>query len=107
MSLKPIDLQAVFARMGDLSKEQALVKEHSARQQSQAAKKQIDQEIEEDHRVSQTPNERDVKTINEDGSNKQENAQQKKNREKKTAKSEQEKLVVSDPEIGKHIDLIG
>ena len=107
MSLKPIDLQAVFARMGDLSKEQALAKEHSALQQSQAAKKQIDQEIEEDHKVSQTPNEREVKTINEDGSNKQENPQQKKTGGRNPQSRKKRGLSFQIPEIGKHIDLIG
>ncbi len=54
MGIKPIDLQTLFVKMDEVSKEQSHIKEHSSLQQAQAARAQVVQELKDDHRVTHT-----------------------------------------------------
>jgi len=100
MSIKPIDLQTLFAKMDEVSKEQVLMKEQSALQQSQAARSQITRKLKEDRMVTQTAPKDDTQVIkNNDSKGKQ---KYKKHRSKQSKKL---KNVITDPEIGRHINL--
>jgi len=103
MSIKPIDLQTLFAKMDEVSKEQALMKEQSALQQSQAARSQVLRELEEDRMVTQTPAEDEAQAIRNDDSDKKQ--KYKKHRKKQNKNPRNDREVVTDPKIGKHINL--
>lgn len=105
MSIKPIDLQTLFAKMDEVSKEQALMKEQATLQQSQAARFQVMRKLEEDHMVTQTPAEEETQAIKDnDSNNKQKNKGHKRER-RRNKSSENDKEVVTDPEVGRHINL--
>jgi len=101
MSIKPIDLQTLFAKMDEVSKEQALIKEQSALQQSQAARTQVLRELENDHMVTQTPVEEEAQAVRNNDSNNKKKYKKNKGRARKDSKKE----VLTDPEVGKHINL--
>jgi len=103
MSIKPIDLQTLFAKMDEVSKEQALMKEQSALQQSQAARSQVLRELEEDRMVTQTPVEDEIQAIRDNNPNNK--RKHKKHKRRRNKKSENGREVVTDPEIGRHINL--
>lgn len=108
MSIKPIDLQTLFVKMDEVSKEQALVKEHAALQQDQAAKAQVSQEIEKDHRVTETPQDNETQVVKDDQS---ESGGESRKRERQADDSSSEdssgREVVTDPDVGRHVDLSG
>ena len=109
MSIKPIDLQTLFVKMDEVSKDQALAKEHSALQQSQAARSQVVRELEDDRRVSGAPEEKELTPVKDEDSEesgkrgRKRNKNGKKLREAKTDSRE----IVTDPEVGRHVDLSG
>jgi hypothetical protein len=109
MGIKPIDLQTLFVKMDEVSKEQALAKDHSALQQSQAARSQVVRELENDRRVSGVPEGNEVLPVNDEEYDESEKRRRRrtKNRtaalEPKTDKRE----IVTDPEVGRHVDLSG
>jgi len=101
MSIKPIDLQTLFAKMDEVSKEQALMKEQSALQQSQAARTQVLRELEEDRMVTQMPVEDEVQAVRDNNPNNK----QKHKKRRRNKRSGNGREVVTDPEIGRHINL--
>lgn len=103
MSIKPIDLQTLFAKMDEVSKEQALMKEQSALQQSQAARSQVLWELEEDRMVTQTPVEDEIQAIRDNNPN--DKRKHEKHKRRRNKKSDNGREVVTDPEIGRHINL--
>jgi len=103
MSIKPIDLQTLFAKLDEVSREQALMKEQSALQQSQAARSQILRKMEEDRMVTQLPPEDEAQVIKNNVPNRKQ--RYKKNRSRQNKKPKNGRKVVTDPEIGRHINL--
>ena len=63
MSIKPIDLQTLFVKMDDVSKQQALAQDKSAAQQAQAAKEQVAKELEQDNRVTEAGEDRETEAV--------------------------------------------
>ncbi|PIE04685.1 MAG: hypothetical protein CSA76_03085 [Spirochaetales bacterium] len=108
MSIKPIDLQTLFVKMDEVSKEQSLIKEHSALQQSQAARAQVIQELEDDHRVTQTPEDSEDQAVQEDTSgNDTESGRENEEHSHHEKMNKQNRTVVTDPDVGQHIDIKG
>lgn len=108
MAIKPIDLQTLFARLGEVSKEQNQVKEQAALQQAQAARAQVTRELEDDHRVTQTPEDNEALAVKDDESEgASEKRREKEEKKESDAAEQQKKEVVTDPDIGRHIDLTG
>ena len=108
MSIKPIDLQTLFVKMAEVSKEQSLVKEQAALQQSQAARAQVVKELEEDHRVTEAPEESEAQAVKEDEL--ESGGEQQGRQESKPEGQSDEtggKEVVTDPDVGRHVDLTG
>jgi len=103
MSIKPIDLQTLFAKMDEVSKEQALMKEQSALQQSQVARSQVLRELKEDHMVTQTPAEDEAQAIKDNDSNNKQKHRKRKRDMRRNKNSGKE--VLSDPKVGRYINL--
>jgi len=109
MSIRPIDLQTLFVKMDELSKEQAHVKEQAALQQAQAAKEQVARELVEDRQVTETPEGNEVDPLKDDESGETED-QRRRERKKSKGQNEteaEERMVVIDPDVGRHVDLSG
>ncbi len=108
MSIKPIDLQSLFVKMSEVSKEQALIKELSVRQQNQAANVQINKELEEDRRVTQSPEDRELDSIKDDESeNRRDSSKHSQEENAQGAAVEKNRTVIKDEDVGQNIDLTG
>jgi len=109
MGIKPIDLQTLFVKMGEVGKEQSLIKEQSALQQSQAARSQVARELAEDRKVTGTPEDKENEKIkdNESEENLNDSSKRKKQEKDESEDNDNNVEVVTDPEIGRHIDLSG
>lgn len=108
MSIKPIDLQTLFVKMNEVSKEQSQVKEQAALQQSQAARSQVTQELEDDHRVTGAPETDEVTSVKDDDSEgTSERQREEEDNKEAEAADKPDKEVVTDPDIGRHIDVSG
>jgi hypothetical protein len=102
----PIDLQTIFAQMSNVGKEQAVQKEvpplHQALQGSEIVR-ETDQQ---DHSVNHTHDVGDgLEKVREES----EQQKRRREREEKEQKEREKKRlrVLQDPDLGKHIDLIG
>ena len=108
MGLKPIDLQTLFVKMGEVGKEQSLIKEQAALQQSQAARSQVTKEMAEDRRVTETPEDEGTENIKDNESEEAGEGENHKRQSKRKSEENGNSLeVVTDPEVGRHIDLSG
>lgn len=108
MSLKPIDLQSLFAKLSEVGKEQSLLKEHTAAQQAHVAQTQIRKELEEDRRVLETAQDSETETIRDDKEQQEGRGwKQSGNDARHEDGGEVSTVIVTDPEVGRHIDLIG
>ena len=108
MSIKPIDLQTLFVKMDEVSKDQSVAKGQSALQQSNAARAQVAKELAEDRRVTETPENEESQAVKDDESE----AAGEKNKHRKAGEDDgvdesSDLEVVTDPEVGRHIDLSG
>jgi hypothetical protein len=108
--IKPIDLQTLFIKMNDVGKEQVNQKELSNVQQALEAAKQVKKEIDRDHSVNETAEEKESDAIRD----KEEQETRKGNRRNKEKKeggdkddAEDQPEKASDPEVGRHIDITG
>lgn len=106
MSLTPLDLQTLFVRLGQVGKEQAILKDAAPLQQSLQGS-QIAQKTEiQDHSVNETKEAGDgpdqVKE-DEEKSSSEEQEEEKKKKEKKKQQSE----IFHDPDLGRNIDISG
>ncbi|OQX29970.1 MAG: hypothetical protein B0D92_00910 [Spirochaeta sp. LUC14_002_19_P3] len=108
MSIKPVDIQSLFAKMNEVSKEQSLQKESVALQQSQTARNQISKELADDRRVTHSLEENRLNSIKDDEAGRQEqDSRQKREDNSQKPETEQDRIVVKDQDIGRHIDLTG
>ena len=105
MSIKPIDLQTLFVKMDEVSKQQSQIKGQSSLQQSNAARAQIAKELEQDHKVTEVPEENELSNVKDREERRgNENKKQKKPENKEEP---EEPEVLRDPDIGQHIDISG
>jgi len=107
MGIKPIDLQTLFVKMGEVGKEQSLIKEQSALQQAQAARSQVSKELAEDRRVTGTLEDNETENIKDDESRESSEGHERKRHDSENEEDENKVEVVTDPEVGRHVDLSG
>jgi hypothetical protein len=107
--IKPIDLQTLFLKMNDVGKEQVLQKELSNIQQSQEATKLVQKEMDRDHSVNETADEKESEAVK-DKQEKESRKGGQGHREKSPqegGEDENKPEKASDPEVGRHIDITG
>ena len=108
MAIKPIDMQTLFVKLDDVSKQQSITKEQAALQQSQAARAQVAKELEEDRRVTETPEDREAEAVKDDeGSETGGTRHGSGSGEEHTEGDEEGREIITDPDIGRHVDLSG
>ena len=106
MPMLPIDLQVLFSQMNQVGKEQAVLKDGSAINQSLQGMQTVQNTEHEDNSVNQS------KEIGEGLEKIKEEVQEKKKRQRQREEKEKKKLkiknknVFKDPDLGKHIDII-
>lgn len=110
MPIQPIDLQNLFLRMNQISKEQAQSQEVAAQQQSVQNSQFLKEINHRDHSVNQPEEMTDqTKKTDEDGTGNQgkkgTSSGEEKEKNKQTAKVNIE--YVTDPNLGHHIDISG
>ena len=108
MSIKPLDLQTMFVRQIEVSKEQSHNQQATALQQNQEARKLVEQELQQDSSVNATKEDRESQKVGdkEAGSEKQEEKRKMAGTEKKEEEKKKQQ-VYQDSEMGKHIDISG
>ncbi|MDA3957842.1 hypothetical protein [Oceanispirochaeta sp.] len=105
MSITPLDLQTLFVRQNEVSKEQSHNQHASALQQSLEAKKLVEQELKQGSSVGKTPEDKETSKVDDQEEKKQQ--EEKKFSGSKENKEDPKKEVVQDPEMGTHIDISG
>lgn len=112
MAIRPVDLQNLFVRIDNVGREQAHQKEAAALQQNIQAAELAEEELAEDHSVRKAENEKEKQKIKEH-EEKESEGKNKKKRERNYDASrghEEESLEknsISDPNIGRNIDISG
>ena len=105
MSIKPLDLQTMFVRLNEVSKEQSQSQHASALQQNQEARKLVEQELKQDSSVNKSHE--DDETGKVDDQEEKKNQEEKKQSGSKETRDDPKKEIVKDPEMGTHIDISG
>ncbi|MBN1799297.1 MAG: hypothetical protein JW822_12020 [Spirochaetales bacterium] len=106
MPILPIDLQILFSQMNQVGKEQAIQKEGHAINQSLQGMELVKHTEQEDNSVNQS---KDVgegleKIKNEENKKKEEREREK---NEKKEQSQKKNKYFADPDLGKHIDIMG
>lgn len=104
MSLKPLDLQTLFGHLNEVGKHQSHLKNSIAAQQTDEARKLVEQEIQRDHSVNQATEDQETGKVDEEG-NPQQQAESEK--ERKEEEEQKQKEEIRDPNLGQNIDLLG
>lgn len=108
MAIKPIDLQTLFVKLDEVSRQQSITREQSALQQAQAAKAQVDKEIEEDRRVIETAEDREAEAVKDDEESRADaDRRENGNDEERAGGDEEGREIITDPDIGRHVDISG
>ncbi|RKX77661.1 MAG: hypothetical protein DRP70_02310 [Spirochaetes bacterium] len=108
MGIKPIDLQTLFVKMGEVGKEQSHIKEQAALQQAQVAKSQVTREMADDRKVTEAPEDTETEKIKDNESEETpEGEKRKKNEKEKDEEDGSNVEIVTDPDVGRHVDLSG
>jgi len=108
MSIKPLDLQTMFVRLNEVSKEQSQNQQAAALQQNQEARKLVERELMQNSSVNPTKEDREVVKVEErepESGRKEEGENPPAPGEKEEEKKKQK--VVQDPDMGQHIDISG
>jgi hypothetical protein len=108
MSIKPLDLQTMFVRLNEVSREQSQSQHAGALQQNDEARKLVEQELKQDSSVNATKEDQDSRKVEdkEAGSGQQEEEKQLAGEDGKSEEKKKRKIV-QDPDMGKHIDISG
>lgn len=107
MPILPIDLQTIFAQMANVGKEQAVQKDIPPQHQAMQASELVRETDQQDRSVNQTHDVGDgVEKVRE------ESAQQRRRREREEKEKEEQqgkrrRSELEDPDLGRHIDIIG
>ena len=106
MPMLPIDMQTLFAKINQVGKEQAALKDLSAQQQALQNSEIVKQTDQKTHTVTEPEDLADgPEKADEDGHEKREKKQLKE--EEHDQEEIKKKEVVKDPDLGHHIDLSG
>ena len=108
MSIKPLDLQTMFVRLNEVSREQSQSQHAGALQQNDEARKLVEQELQQDSSVNATKEDQESRKIEdkEAGGGQQEQEKEQAAGDGKT-EEKRKKEIVQDPDMGKHIDISG
>ncbi len=109
MPILPIDLQTVFAQMNNVGKEQAAQKEISPQHQAMQASEMVKETDQQDRSVNQAHDVRDGLEKVREESEQQRRRREREEKEKKEKSDEQKRRrsCLLDPDLGRHIDIIG
>ncbi len=108
MGIKPIDLQTLFVKMGEVGKEQSQIKEQAALQQAQTARSQVAREMADDRKVTKTPEDKETEKIKDNESEETPEGEKHKRKEKEKDEDDSGNVeIVTDPDVGRHVDLSG
>jgi hypothetical protein len=106
MSIQPIDLQVLFARLNLIGREQTNQKNMLMQAQAVAANEIAERSEEEDRRVSDVHPEEDGAEKVSDESDSQQTPQEQ-NGDHESAEERADQEVLRDPELGQNIDISG
>ena len=110
MAIQPIDVQTLFAKLNQVGKEQAAMKDISAMHQAAQNTEAIKEGDQKSHTVNKPEDLAEgPRKINEEAPEKQQSEEQQENEEEKQAAGEknEENEIFQDPDLGKHIDISG
>jgi len=110
MPIQPIDLQTLFAHINQVGKEQAILKEGLALQQSAHANELIKEMKHQDESVNKSnqTDDENQKIDDENNGNKSGEYLPDKEQEKDKLNEEKKKMrIFTDPDLGKNIDISG
>lgn len=107
MSIKPLDLQTMFVRLNEVSKEQSQNQHASALQQNQEARKLVEQELLKNSSVNVTEEDKETSKVDEKEEKEQKKEEQRRHSASSETREDPKKEVVKDPEMGIHIDISG
>jgi hypothetical protein len=104
MAVQPIDLQVLFARLNQVGREQALLRDAQTQAQAVAGSEIAERSEEQDHRVSQADNAEEGSEVDDESQTKQGDGRQ---RNRRDTPGEATNEVFSDPDLGQNVDLSG
>ncbi len=105
MSVQPIDLQVLFARLNQIGREQAANKNMLIQAQAVAANEIAERSEEQDRRVSDVNiQEEGPEKLSDEGENSETPGEQ---HREDASESEAEQEVLQDPDLGQNIDISG
>ena len=105
MAVQPIDLQVLFARLNQVGREQALLRDAQAQAQIVAGNEIAEQSEEQDHRVSQAAEaEEGLEVVDDEARGNHREDQQ---RQQGAGREMSESEVFRDPDLGQNVDLSG
>ena len=107
MSIKPLDLQTLFIKMGEVGKDEAHKQKAVENQQDREAKEIIKKENDRDKKVNKTEEDKESNKVvvdSEKGGRNNETHYKKKEESKEEAKA---KKYFTDPDMGHNIDITG
>jgi len=105
MAITPLDLQTVFVRLNEVSKQQSHSQHASALQQELEARKLVEQELQKNSTVPGTQEDQESGKVEEEEDRNQ--GGDKKQGSPRETRENPKKEIVKDPEMGKHIDISG
>ena len=105
MAVQPIDLQVLFARLNQVGREQAILRDAQVQAQAVAGSEIAEQSEEQDHRVSQLAEaEEGPQIVDAESQGGQRENQQEHSRDGEEKRAND---VFRDPDLGQHVDLSG
>ncbi len=107
MSITPLDLQTMFVRLNDMSKEQSHSQHAASLQQEQEARKLAEQELRMDYSVNSSKEEQESGKVDEHGEGQSGGKHHHLRKGHGEAKEHADKEIVKDPAMGTHIDISG
>ena len=109
MALTPLDLQTLFIKMNDVNRVQAHLKGAVSQEQAFEAKELINKELHKDNSVNASAQEGDMDNRIKDDMKGGEDTREKDSSDKEGGddKEKKEREYIKDPNLGKHIDLVG
>jgi hypothetical protein len=105
VSVQPIDLQVLFARLNQISRDQAIQRDFAVQSQAVTADEIVEKSDARDHAVTETNTEEEGP---EGLGDKQEGGQQQEKEGRGAGREDEEKAAFfSDPDLGQNVDISG
>jgi len=108
MAINPIDLQTLFTHLGNVGKDQAVMKDADLVQQSLQGSQMAKKSEEGDSSVNVTSEiKTELEEVKEEGKSPRKRRGKGSRHSQEEDTGEEEREVLSDPDLGKHIDISG